>query len=447
VIPAKQVPAWKTATLPYVDHAECFLDVLVSTGIGRLHLIDTASAICAGGRSVRLITGWAPSPGHRVMVNGIGRLLGQKRLFERLNDRRRLVTLEGCPLSQCPVAEGAMTLAAKFGFHDNDKINERLWALFGWESRRHIRNARVFHVRAGAGGGGAIDLARRQGMKVVVDHSIGHPAVIWKNLRGNGADGPEADGFGPTSLFWKRVMNDCAAADAVLVNSDYVRRTMVEQGYDGARIHVAYLGIGTEWLGEKVEHRDLEKQSIRALFVGHFAKRKGSHILIKAARKLRENGVFVEFHIAGDAHSGRTEAIANGVESMFHFHGLLGRDELKHRLMVSDIFVFPTLAEGCAKAAMEALAVGLPVITTRECGLPEAATDCVQFVPLGDPDELANAIEELGSNREKRARFGAKGAKLVRQSFGPRHFAKAVDTFYQELLGADASAAVIEQPA
>jgi len=412
-------------------------EILVSTGIGRLHLIDTASAILARGRTVGLITGWVPTPGQRGLVNIAGRVLGQKRLYERLHDRRRLLGLEGGSVRQLPAAEAALTLVAKVGLQNDDWLTTWLWSLFGWESRRHLRGARVFHVRSGAGGGGAIETARRRGMKIVVDHSIAHPTVIWKNLRENGAPGPEAERFGPTSRFWRRVMRDCELADAVLVNSDYVRRTLVEQGFAGEKIHVAYLGVDREWLGVKVEHRALAGQPIRALFAGHFVKRKGSHLLTEAARWLREKNVAVEFHVAGQAHDGPADVVAGGVASMFQFHGLLGRSELKQLVADSDLFIFPTLAEGCAKAAMEALGAGLPVITTRECGLPETADGCVQLVPLGQSEALAAAIEELGADRDRRAQCGAAGVELVRQNFGPDHFAEAVGAFYDELLGLD----------
>jgi glycosyltransferase involved in cell wall biosynthesis len=416
-------------------------DVVVSTGIGRLHLIETARAIHAGGRTVGLITGWTPTPSQRIWVNALGRVLGQKRLYERLADRQTLLALEGCTVSQCPWSETAMTLLAKLSSRDHDWLATRIWAWFGRESRSHLRGTGVFHVRSGAGGGGAIEAARRRGMKIVADHSIGHPTVIWKNLRENGAAGREAESFGPSSVFWGQVMSDCAKADAVLVNSDYVRQTLLEQGFDGRKIHVAYLGVDRDWLGVKREHRILAHDPIRALFTGHFVKRKGSHLVVEAARRLRDNGVAVEFHVAGRAHDGPAEVEAGGVAKMFRFHGLISPVELRTKVAESDLFVFPTLAEGCAKAAMEALGAGLPVITTRECGLPEAADHCVRLVPLGRADVLAAAIEELGADRERRASYGTAGVELVRRSFGPDNFTKAVGALYDELLRADWRAA------
>jgi len=415
-------------------------EVLLSTGIGRLHLLETAAAIHATGLSVGVITGWAPAPTQRRLIDFAGRVLGQRRLFERLQDRRRLLEQKGCVLRQCPLAEVAMTLTAQLRLPGQDWLSARIWGLFGWESKRHLNGGRVFHVRSGAGGGGAIEAARQQGMLVVADHSIGHPTVIWKNLREHGAPGPEADGFGPSSLFWQHVMRDCTLADAILVNSDYVRRTLVEQGFDPAKIHVAYLGVSREWVGVKVEHRAIEGQPIRVLFSGHFVKRKGSHLLLEVARIMGAKGMQLEIHVAGNAHEGLAEAAAQGVAEMFRFHGLLGSTELKALVASSDLFVFPTLAEGCAKAAMEALGAGLPVITTRECGLPEAAEGCVRLVPLGRADVLAAAIEELGADHGWRERCGAMGADLVRRCFGPENFAQSVGAFYDELLQADVPA-------
>jgi hypothetical protein len=193
--------------------------VIVSTGIGRLHLLETASAIHASGRPVSLITGWSPGRRQRWLVNALGRVMGQRRLYERLGDRRRLAGLEGCGLAQCPLSEVVITLGSRLGLAGSDRFGAAAWALFGRESRRFIREAQVFHVRSGAGRGGAIARARRWGMRVVADHSIGHPTAMWRNLRDHGAGGPEAEGFAPGSRFWGGVMRDCAEADAVLVTA------------------------------------------------------------------------------------------------------------------------------------------------------------------------------------------------------------------------------------
>ena len=73
----------------------------------------------------------------------------------------------------------------------------------------------------------------------------------------------------------------------------------------------------------------------------------------------------------------------------------------------ADVFVLPTLAEGSAGVVYEALALGLPVITTRAAG--SVIRDGVDgiIVPERDPVALANSIEAVIENRELRSRLSA----------------------------------------
>jgi len=96
------------------------------------------------------------------------------------------------------------------------------WQCFGLESRRYLHDAHIFHVRSGAGQGGALSRARARGMKSVADHSIAHPDFMAHVLN------PVLERYGVSPFagakdpFWDLVLRDCHDADAVLVNSDFV---------------------------------------------------------------------------------------------------------------------------------------------------------------------------------------------------------------------------------
>lgn len=409
-------------------------DVLICTGIGRLHLIDTAVAVARAGFTVGLVTGWAPRSSQQGFVDWVGRMLRQPRLYERLAARRRVLAEAGCQLFESPLAEAASTLAWKLHLGENDRLSACLWRLCGWEARRYLRKGKILHVRSGAGAGGAVGQARRLGMRIVADHSIAHPTVVWRNLQNFGAGRAATEPFNPSSRFWGIVLADCAAADLILVNSHFVRETMIEQGFALEKIRVAYLGVDEFFHAAKRHHREVRDTPVRALFAGHFEPRKGSHVLLAAVRELGASGIAVELHVAGQVHDGPVEAARAGVEDKVRFHGLLGREALRELMASCDVFVFPTLAEGCSKAAMEALGAGLPVITTRACGLPREADPFVTEVPLGDAVALARAVAGLGADRERRARCGEAGATLVSTRFRPSDYADAVGAIYRELL-------------
>jgi glycosyltransferase involved in cell wall biosynthesis len=80
----------------------------------------------------------------------------------------------------------------------------------------------------------------------------------------------------------------------------------------------------------------------------------------------------------------------------------------------ADVFVLPSLAEGSAETTYEALACGVPVVTTLEAG--SVVRDGVDgwIVPSRDPDALANAIAEIVGDRQKRERMSRAARERAR---------------------------------
>jgi glycosyltransferase involved in cell wall biosynthesis len=112
----------------------------------------------------------------------------------------------------------------------------------------------------------------------------------------------------------------------------------------------------------------------------------------------------------------------------------LPQDDLKSRLAEFDLFVFPTLVEGCARSGMEALAAGLPVVTTANCGLPAVHGNTAFYVPLGSAESLAEAIEELAENDYLREKIGRAGAALISQHYTWDHYGRNVFNLFQNII-------------
>lgn len=127
--------------------------------------------------------------------------------------------------------------------------------------------------------------------------------------------------------------------------------------------------------------------------------RKGYNEVIKAVRLLKERGVNVTVNFAGpDYHDGIRKlnemAAALGIDERVHFIGGVNREQLSEYLEKSDIFVMPTWAEGLPRVIIEAMAKGLPCITTPVSGNPELV-DAHFLVAYQDVETLADRIEEL----------------------------------------------------
>ena len=414
------------------------MKVTLSTGQGRLHFVETSQALGSVGVVHDVITGWIPIRTPAWLVNLFGLLVARDKLHQRLSSRRAII---GSGASVCRGvfwAEAYMQMLyamARLGWYDRSKASVHGWEAFGRATIRYL-DGDIFHVRSGAGQGGAIATARRSGMKIVVDHSLAHPAEMEHNLKSIYEATSERFTLGPSDPFWKMVLKDCEQADVLLVNSDYVKQTFVDQGYDLDRIVVAYLGVRRDFLDLKNSYGLGEDGKLRLLFTGGFALRKGADLIIDAVAKLDAAGVDCLVEVAGHADEGRRllQAYSARIHEKFIFHGFIPQDELKALFKRADMYVFPSAAEGCAKSAMEAMAAGVPVICTAETGTPVEVGGGQRIVPRGDSQALADAIAELGRDMAMREHMGRVGSQYVRTHLSWKDYGERLAKVYTDLL-------------
>jgi glycosyltransferase involved in cell wall biosynthesis len=133
----------------------------------------------------------------------------------------------------------------------------------------------------------------------------------------------------------------------------------------------------------------------------------------------------VTLRLAGDGDERaalEARAAALGLDSRVEFLGALGRDEVLALLRRADAAILSSAWENFPHTAVEALAVGTPVIATAVGGVPEIVSDGENglLVPPGDPAALAAAIRRFFSDPELRGRLRAAAAPSV-ERFAPEH--------------------------
>jgi len=408
--------------------------VVIATGPGKLHFLESAAAIAKAGAQVNLLTGWVPSPRQERLADLVGTVIGEEQLSRRLIVRR----LEGDRLTVTAngwteAVGAAAGFAGRLPFADADFTSALAFRIHGLRSIRHLNSADIFLVRSGAGRGGAMAAARVNGLKTIADHSIAHPSfmkeVLTEEYRRQGMRCEVT----PKSAFWRGILEDCAEADKVLVNSDFVKETFVQNGFAAEKVEVAYWGVRRDFFALKGDYR--RDGPLRLIFTGHFDLRKGARILLEAVRLVRGGGLDARLQVVGKMGTGRA-CIKPADSEFLTATPFMPQGELKELLAQSDLFVFPTLAEGCSRSAMEAAAAGLPVITTRNCGLPGRAGTTALLVAAGNVSALAEAIETLGENENARAVLGRSAASLISEKFTWDHYGRNVFRFFQSVMGA-----------
>lgn len=407
--------------------------VLLSTGIGRLHFVESAKSLAGAGMPVRLLTGWIPSPRLRPLVNLLGILISRKGLYDRLTVRR----IDDNSAIQCvglPFHEGLAQLAyllGKKGLVPLGHGQRATWRLFGRASVQHLDGIDLVHIRSGAGAG-LIEAAKARGIPVIVDHSIAHPAYIEDVLAAGLPPSPDVAEISAKDPFWRQVLADCHAADLLLVNSDFVARTFIERGFDAVGIRTAYLGVRPDFLGLKSDYG--ASSPLRILFTGAFGRRKGADVFVDVLRRLDSRGVRFVADVLGDAQESGHLLAPFVTAGKAVLHGSVPQHELKGFLRLADVYLFPTRAEGCAKSAMEAMAAGVPVVTTDACGLPGEEGKHFLSVPAPDPQKLESAVALLATAPELRREIGRAGSVLVAEQYQWHNYGQTVLQIYRDLM-------------
>jgi glycosyltransferase involved in cell wall biosynthesis len=119
--------------------------------------------------------------------------------------------------------------------------------------------------------------------------------------------------------------------------------------------------------------------------------------------------------------------------SRVHFTGYLAAEELPSLYNLAEAFIYPSLYEGFGIPPLEAMACGVPVITTESSAMIETIGDAGLLVPPGDEQALSEAMEALLNDAELRARLSAKGLQRAKQ-FTWEHTARETLRVYEQAL-------------
>jgi glycosyltransferase involved in cell wall biosynthesis/ribosomal protein S18 acetylase RimI-like enzyme/O-antigen ligase len=174
--------------------------------------------------------------------------------------------------------------------------------------------------------------------------------------------------------------------------------------------------------------------------MGRLVAEKGYRELFSAARRVRSARPDVRFVVLGSTDIGKRDAIGEQeldlVRDDVVFAGW--REDVRDVLAASDIFVLPSWREGVPRSAIEAAAMGLPLILTDIRGCREVVRDGVEglLVPPRAPDRLAGAIEQLVEDPELRRRMGAAARARALERFDERRVFERIRDAYDRLLAA-----------
>ena len=179
------------------------------------------------------------------------------------------------------------------------------------------------------------------------------------------------------------------------------------------------------------------------LCVGQFIDRKGRWVFLEAAKKVIDSHPNVTFAwlmptLPTADEQDRIDSYGLGNRFRIVHSESVGKDRLDvlRFFRVADIFTLPSFVEGLPIAVLEAMALGIPSISTNVYAIPEAVKDLEtgMLIPPGDAGALADAIITLVEDAELRRRLAVRGREFVLRHFDERESAASAIEAYEEAL-------------
>jgi glycosyltransferase involved in cell wall biosynthesis len=186
---------------------------------------------------------------------------------------------------------------------------------------------------------------------------------------------------------------------------------------------------------------------LRLVLVGRLNARKGPDVAIDAVAELAHAGCDVELEIVGDAFRGyewyadelRQRVADRGVADRVRFVGFVA--DPTPRYAAADVVLVPSRVEPFGNVAVEALAVGRPVVAARAGGLPEIVTDGETglLCAAGSVKELTACVRRLAADPGLAGRLAEAGAASVRERFGMQQFRESFRAALEAAAGAESA--------
>jgi glycosyltransferase involved in cell wall biosynthesis len=372
---------------------------------GTQYSYETARALDEAGLLAYFLTGlyfsrasalvrmsrWMPQPASAVLERELLR-----RHADGLSDEKVRIA---------PLGEIIFLAAGRIGW-----LRTRQTAILKWRNQRFSRELarRIARERPAAVlcsdtyARHAFEAARRVGALCVLDQTIGDQRTGIKILSEEAALHPEfADTLQLEQI--RRFADDNASepelANLILAPSEFVRSTLIENGVDPSKVTIIPFGANTDRFYPVPRHR---RERLRLLFVGYVSQRKGIKYLLEAMRVLNRRDL--ELVVVGNS-TGGNRGLSRYRDWFTHVPSVANR-QIHHWYESADIFVLPSVFEGSARVTYEALAAGLPVVTTPNSG--SVVRDGVDgyVVPIRDVDALADRIARLADDPMLREQMG-----------------------------------------
>jgi glycosyltransferase involved in cell wall biosynthesis len=220
---------------------------------------------------------------------------------------------------------------------------------------------------------------------------------------------PAPDGY------WENWRDECALADRIVVNSEWSRQALIQEGIPPTKLCLIPLGYEppaeVRTFERKYPQAYTHQRTLRVLFLGLINLRKGMGPVLDALRLLRNEPM--EFEFVGPLQVRVPEDLRR---PNIHWRGAVPRTDVAAFYRNADVFLFPTISDGFGLTQLEAQAWKLPIVASPYCG--KVIDDGRNGLILKDitADSIAAALRRCVTEPGLLTRFSANA--VTREEFG-----------------------------
>jgi len=223
----------------------------------------------------------------------------------------------------------------------------------------------------------------------------------------------------------KYIKNSLNYIDYFISPSEFVKESLLKLGINEDKIFVVPFGVDIN------KFKPIEKkhnETFKVAFSGNVNKRKGIPFLIRAWKELNLKNA--ELHIYGRIYPEVKNYLKDAKKYNIFLHGFT--KNIEKVLPYHDIYVFPSLLEGSAKSIYEALACGLPVITTKNSGSIVEDGKEGFIIPTCNVEAIKEKILYFYKNRKKIKELGLNARKKA-EKYTWENYGKNIADIYEKI--------------
>lgn len=234
-----------------------------------------------------------------------------------------------------------------------------------------------------------------------------------------------------------------ARGDRFLAVSQSMAKAMRSIGFPTERTSIMPLGVDCSTFTANTI--DEQQHSVRVVSIGRFVEKKGLEFGIRAVAEAHARYPDLTYDIVGDGdlRASLESTVAQlGAGGFITFHGYKNQDEIGALLRGSDIMLAPSVTaangdmESMPIVIKEAMARGLPVVSTRHAGIPEIVVDGVTGLLADERDHkaLAQHLVSLATDGRRRHEFGGAARSVIESKFDNERLIDDLVSLYREVV-------------